>query len=416
MSYGVVDAAVYVTNAFQRYSRGVFSDNQTSCASNPCYYTPTNHAIALVGWGNEGGTEYWILRNSWGGSWGENGYMRIAMKAARVACEVAYVTFVGTTPGPPLATTMAATNVLSSSATLNGTVQAGNLTTTVTFEYGTTTGYGNTVGAIPATVTGNTPTDVSMNITGLDLFTTYHFRVKAVNAEGTAYGEDMSFTTTGACKDNYEPNNSVLTAVQILPGLPMNALVNPSGDNDWFKFNNSSDQKNVKVELSNLPADYDLQLCNASGKVLRTSQNRGITAETIIYNTTKTASFTTRVYGYNGAWSASNCYSLKVTLSSTKFAEKEGKNQGVAPEELSGLVIYPNPASGQVNVDFSTEVTGKGNISVYGLTGQRLISFVFDGVESENTIMVDIRLLNKGIYFLELSMNGKKRFGKFIVE
>jgi hypothetical protein len=342
--------------------------------------------------------------------------MRIAMNAARVACEVAYVTYVNTSPGPPLATTLPATNVLTSSATLNGTIQAGNLTTTVTFEYGTTMEYGNTIAATPATVTGNTPTNVSANITGLDPLTTYHFRVKAVNNEGTAYGGDMSFTTTGACKDDFEPNNTVLSAVQIQPGLPLNALVNPSGDNDWFKFSNSSTQKNVKVELSNLPADYDLQLCNASGKVLRTSQNRGTTAETIIYNTTKTASFTTRVYGYNGAWSANDCYTLKVTLSSTKFAEKEGKNQGVAPEEGSVLVIYPNPASGQVNVDFSAEITGKGNISVYGLTGQRLISFAFNAVEGENTIMVNVGSLNKGIYFLELSLNGKKRFGKFIVE
>jgi hypothetical protein len=107
---------------------------------------------------------------------------------------------------------------------------------------------------------------------------------------------------------------------------------------------------------------------------------------------------------------------MKVTLSSTKFAEKEGKNQVDAPEKGSVLVIYPNPASGQVYVDFSTELTGKGNISVYGLTGQRLISLVFEAVEGENTIMVDVGSLNKGIYFLELSLNGIKRFGKFIAE
>jgi hypothetical protein len=53
------------------------------------------------------------------------------------------------------------------------------------------------------------------------------------------------------------------------------------------------------------------------------------------------------------------------------------------------------------------------NISVYGLTGQRLVSFVFDAVEGENTIKVDVDSLNKGIYFLELSLNGKKRFGEW---
>ncbi|MBL7205842.1 MAG: hypothetical protein ISS63_16175 [Desulfobacteraceae bacterium] len=94
MTYGVVDAAVMATSAFSAYSRGVYQDANTSCDSNPCYYTPTNHAIALVGWDDnppEGGGGCWILRNSWGTSWGENGYMRIRYGSARVNCEVCYL-------------------------------------------------------------------------------------------------------------------------------------------------------------------------------------------------------------------------------------------------------------------------------------------------------------------------------------
>lgn len=37
-----------------------------------------NHAVNLVGYGTEDGQDYFILRNSWGTSWGEQGYMRIA--------------------------------------------------------------------------------------------------------------------------------------------------------------------------------------------------------------------------------------------------------------------------------------------------------------------------------------------------
>lgn len=100
MNLGVVDAAVYVTNDFSNYSGGVFSDTQTSCPD--CEDTETNHAIALVGWGveEETGDEYWILRNSWGSSWGiESGYMRIATTSARVACAIAYLDY-GTTASP----------------------------------------------------------------------------------------------------------------------------------------------------------------------------------------------------------------------------------------------------------------------------------------------------------------------------
>lgn len=94
MTYGVIDAAVYVGRAFEAYSEGIYQDTNTTCNSNPpdpCYYSPTNHIIALVGWDDNGGDGYWILRNSWGTSWGESGYMRIKYKSARVACETCYL-------------------------------------------------------------------------------------------------------------------------------------------------------------------------------------------------------------------------------------------------------------------------------------------------------------------------------------
>jgi C1A family cysteine protease len=93
MTYGVVDAAVYVGRAFDAYSGGIYEDTKTSCNANPCYYATTNHAVALVGWDDNGGDGYWILRNSWGATdWGENGYMRIKYTSARVACEAVYLT------------------------------------------------------------------------------------------------------------------------------------------------------------------------------------------------------------------------------------------------------------------------------------------------------------------------------------
>jgi len=89
-SYGVIAVAVNVTDEFGNYAGGIFSDSQTDCPDGA--YTTTNHAVALVGWGTDPTTGlYWILRNSWGSSWGENGYMRIQAHSARVACEAAYL-------------------------------------------------------------------------------------------------------------------------------------------------------------------------------------------------------------------------------------------------------------------------------------------------------------------------------------
>ena len=55
---------------FQLYKTGVF--DSASCG------TDLDHAVALVGFGSEGGQDYYILRNSWGTTWGDQGYMKIA--------------------------------------------------------------------------------------------------------------------------------------------------------------------------------------------------------------------------------------------------------------------------------------------------------------------------------------------------
>jgi uncharacterized protein (TIGR02145 family) len=115
----------------------------------------------------------------------------------------------------PTATTQAATNTSSGGSTLNGTVNANGLSTTVSFEYGTTTSYGQTAAAAQSPVTGNVITNVNAAITGLTQGTTYHFRIKAVNSVGTSYGNDLTFTTTNQATYVTDIDGNLYTTVTI---------------------------------------------------------------------------------------------------------------------------------------------------------------------------------------------------------
>src|SRR4030095_14902681 len=95
--------------------------------------------------------------------------------------------------GPPVVITSPATNVISSSATLNRSVDPHGLITNVHFQYGTTTSYG--LNTAIQSKTGNTYQNVIATIGGLTASTTYHFRIVGTNTSGTTYGSDRTFTT-----------------------------------------------------------------------------------------------------------------------------------------------------------------------------------------------------------------------------
>jgi len=67
---GPISVAIQVLTSFQHYSSGIYND--PSCGSN------VNHAVLVVGYGTQNGVDYWLVKNSWGTSWGMQGYIKMS--------------------------------------------------------------------------------------------------------------------------------------------------------------------------------------------------------------------------------------------------------------------------------------------------------------------------------------------------
>jgi len=89
-SVGPIAVCIDASNwSFQLYSSGIYDEPACSTSS-------LDHAVGVVGYGAEGSKNYWIVRNSWGTSWGEEGYIRMSKDKKNqcgIATDASYPTF-----------------------------------------------------------------------------------------------------------------------------------------------------------------------------------------------------------------------------------------------------------------------------------------------------------------------------------
>jgi len=143
--------------------------------------------------------------------------------------DVSFVALAATSA--PAVTTKPATNLTSSSARLNGTVNPNGLATSYYFEYGTSAGYASKTAPASAG-SGKNSVSVSATVTGIGAGL-YHFRLVASSSAGTTFGSDVTFGSAGPPVVLTGSAQGASTS-----GATLTGSVNPSGNPTswWFEY------------------------------------------------------------------------------------------------------------------------------------------------------------------------------------
>ncbi|MBE9467758.1 MAG: T9SS type A sorting domain-containing protein, partial [Bacteroidetes bacterium] len=268
----------------------------------------------------------------------------------------------------PVVTTNAATNIEANTATLNGIVNANDLSTTVTFEYGTDENYGTTVNADQSPVTGILDTDVSADLTGMYPNTTYHFRIVGENDEGIMQGDDQTFTTT---KYNQ--------------GIIFNELPDKETDDQDFDPGATSSFGLEIIYLSN----------NSDVASIVNNQIHIVGAGTSEIIATQQG---------NDTVNAATPVSQMLTVTKATFIEDI---------DALNFKIYPNPVRDILNVEvLNNKIENINQVSIINLSGKE----VYNDKNVNTKKEINVKYLASGIYYIELKIGNKTKRQKFIIE
>jgi hypothetical protein len=245
----------------------------------------------------------------------------------------------------------------------------------------------------------NAPTTVtSITLSMLTPGTLYDWRVRANCSSGSSAYSTAQFTTlstTCASTLDNSTNGTTAGAATIPFNTNVTGLISPSADIDNYKFVITTGGT-ATVTLTTLPGDYDLKVLNSAGTQLAISQAGSTTSETIT-RTYTAGTYYAQVYGYNGANSASTCYTLRVQLGTAS------RGGDLITGDVQKVSVFPNPASNAVNINL-TGFTGRSDVSLFDVNGRMILHREVNTVNSQ----LNISALPAGIYMMKIKNGGKE--------
>jgi hypothetical protein len=190
-------------------------------------------------------------------------------------------------------------------------------------------------------------TSTSVVLSGLTAASLYDWRVRTNCSSTSSTYAQAQFTTGGGsgCGTAFEPNETLAAAATIVSGVTNSAAITTTTDNDYFKIVTTATSNIVYSLVGPSGVDYDMTILNSAGTSI--GSGTGATAtETVTLNNQVAGTYYIRIFGYNGANSAS-CYTIRATATA------------IPTSCASSYDVSTNgTATGAATIPFNTDIKG----------------------------------------------------------
>ena len=223
------------------------------------------------------------------------------------------------------------------------------------------------------------------------------YSVRVSNAQGSATSQEAIISVVPApppaAADQFEPNESSLTATPIATGAVISALISTSADVDWFRLGLSGAGTLRIALISPAGNDYDIELYGPSGTFLARSYEGAGAFESIAFNVPGSGTYTLRVYGYpqgNGSHNSAAPYFLSTafdsgqlpppaySLSTSATSGTVTKSPNLASYSDGSLVtVTAMPAAGYQFSGWSGAYSGGANPILITMDGNKTLAANF---------------------------------------
>lgn len=222
----------------------------------------------------------------------------------------------------------------------------------------------------------------------------------------------LTFGLGNSCNNDGLMNHDIPTAALLSNMDTMVGTICSQLEEDYFLIYGDPGLPDVDLVLTGLGTDYDLRLLDSLGNPIDSSVTASLTDEQISFSTIGTSPYIAIVYSSQGLFHTSNTYKITVTQQDNS-GSKRGSSSSSWMDEVE---IYPNPAHDRLNIHFEGYGSERLNIELLDPTGRVVYSQTTNVKKGDNQLLLDVKDIAAGSYFLNLEGANQTRATSVIIQ